>query len=180
MGKNVLHRGASWGSIPSCSAKDTALVFTGTYEHAIDAKNRLAIPSDVRAQIQRDIEAGNGDTVSLYVTPGEGNVLCIYTETAFERRANQLDDSELDPVELMVYEQLLFSQSRRVDIDKQGRVRLPDPLLRQANLGRDVVLIGVKDHLEVRDRETWLSYVDEQRKKRPGLLMNPRLAMRPR
>jgi len=154
------------------------LVFTGTYEHSIDSKNRLAIPSDIRHQIQRQMGAAEGDAIYLYVTLGEDQALALYTEGGFEQRARELDDSALDPAELLAYERLLFSMARRVEVDKQGRVRLPETLLKQTGLGSEVVLLGVKDHLEVRDREHWMDHVQRIMQERPQMLMNPRRAMR--
>jgi MraZ protein len=154
------------------------LVFTGTYEHAIDAKNRLAIPAEIRAQVQRQAGTGEGEPVHLYVTLTEGQALALYPEDAFEQRARELDSSELDADELLNYERLLFSLARRVEIDKQGRVRLPEQLLGRTGLSGDVVLLGVKDHLEVRDRDTWQDYVQQMLAQHPDVLMNPRRAMR--
>jgi len=152
------------------------LVFTGTYEHTIDSKNRLAVPADVRNQLLRKQQGD--DPVVMYVTLAEGPVMCLYTEEGFEKRADQLDDSELDAEALLDYERLFFSLARRVEMDKNGRIRLPDSLLRMVELSSDVVLIGVKDHLEILDREAWQSHVVETLKTRPQLLMNPRRAMR--
>jgi MraZ protein len=154
------------------------LVFTGTYEHAIDAKNRLAIPAEIRAQIQREAGTGEGEPVHLYVTLTEGQALALYPERAFEQRARELDDSALEADQLLNYERLLFSLARRVEIDKQGRVRLPENLMQRTSLNGDVVLLGVKDHLEVRDRESWQQYVEQMLAQNPDLLMNPRRAMR--
>ena len=158
------------------------MVFTGTYDHQIDAKHRLAIPSEIRTLLQEDAQsrdpASNSGKTYLYVLPGDDRTLCLYTEQGFKYRAAQLDDSELDPDELLAYEKLLFSLARRVELDKQGRVRLPDNLLKMADLPSEVVLIGVKDHLEVRDRQQWQEHVRKMLADRPGMLMNPRRAMR--
>lgn len=202
-GAKVLRSGAGWSIFPApaweadVAGKDAhghdrteacrpvqsgaqRVVFTGTYEHSIDAKNRLAIPSKVRAQIQRSQGLGEGDLFSLYVTLGEGGALCLYTEPAFEKRAAELDDSELDADELLEFERFLFTLAEQVEVDKQGRIRLPESLLKRTGLGQDVVLLGVKDHLEVRDRQTWQDHVEQMLASRPGLLMNPRKAMRRR
>ena len=154
------------------------MVFTGTYEHSIDAKKRLAIPSEIRSQIQRATGVGEGDPIYLYVLLGDGGFLSLYTEEAFERRAAELDQSELDAEELLEYERLLFSLAKRVEVDKQGRIRLPDHLLKRTGLEADVVLLGVKDHLEVRDRQAWLDHLEAVLSRRPDMLMNPRRAMR--
>jgi MraZ protein len=145
------------------------LLFTGTYEHTIDAKQRLAIPADVRNRLdpQRDGEA-------LYVVIGEGPTLCLYTERGFEKRAEELDHSQLDADEVLEYERVLFSLAQRLEVDKQGRVRLPETLLGLADPGKDVVLIGVKDHLEIRSREQWSRQLQEMLAQKPQLLRNPR------
>ncbi|QQE13417.1 hypothetical protein JD969_08155 [Planctomycetota bacterium] len=158
------------------------MVFTGTYEHSIDAKNRLAIPAPIRAQIQRAAGAGEGDAIALFVIPGEltpeGGSLSVYTESDFEKRAEQLDSSELDADELLEYERILFSLASRVEIDKQGRIRLPETLLKRTNLPTDIVLLGVKDHLEVRSREAWMERLEQKLAQNPALLTNPRRMMR--
>ncbi|MEX0775025.1 MAG: hypothetical protein WD042_04845 [Phycisphaeraceae bacterium] len=157
------------------------MLFTGTYEHSIDAKNRLAVPSEVRALLARDA-AGQGapGLSALYVTMGEGQSLALYTERDFERRAEELNHSDMDPDELLAYERVFYSLANRVEIDSQGRVRLPDHLLRRADLGSDVVLIGVKDHLEIRNRQVWQQSLNDELTARPGLMMNPRRAMKRR
>jgi MraZ protein len=161
------------------------LVFTGTYEHSIDAKHRLAIPSDIRAQIQQEsgqpAAAPEGQlpgAVYLYVTLGEGNCLAIYTEQGFDQRARELDQSELDADQILEYERVMFSLSRRVELDQQGRVRLPENLLAMTGLKNDVVLLGVKDHLEIRDREAWNAHVKRLLVEQPQILKNPRRMMK--
>lgn len=164
------------------------MVFTGTYDHAIDAKNRLAIPSEIRAQLQReaavrrsgDGEGGDNDArpVALYVTLGERGALCLYTEQGFEQRAAELDRSELDADQLLAYERVLFSLAQRVEMDSAGRIRLPEQLLKRTGLAGEVVLLGVKDHMEIRDRAAWHDYVESLLQSQPQMLMNPRKAMK--
>ena len=159
------------------------MVFTGTYEQSIDAKRRLAIPSEIRDQVQEEAERRRpSGPVYLYVTIGEGRTLCLYTEERFEHRAAELDNSPLDAEQLLAYERVMFSLARRVELDKQGRVLLPENLVGMAGLAgekNEVVLIGVKDHLEVRDRKVWQAYLDQLIAERPEMLMNPRRAMKP-
>jgi MraZ protein len=166
------------------------LLFTGTFEHAIDAKQRLAIPSEVRDRINPE-----ADGEALYAMIGQGlpiavtddgeqqtgsgsKALCLYTERGFEQRAEQLDHSELPSDDVLMYERMMFPLARRVDLDKQGRVRLPETLLKLAELDKDVVLIGVKDHLEIHDRARWNAYLTQMLNQRPELLRNPRQLMK--
>ncbi len=156
------------------------MVFTGTYDHTIDTKNRLAIPAEVRTRIKRSAGMDDDGSVFLYVTLAKDGTLCLYTEKGYEQRADELDHSEMDPDELLEYERIFYSLSKSVEFDKQGRVTLPSNLLERAGLGSEVVLIGVKDHLEVRDRKAWYGHLERKLKDQPDILMNPRLAMRRR
>jgi len=152
------------------------VVFTGTYEHTIDGKNRLAIPSNIRSRVLRG--AAEGEPVVWYVTLGQGENLCLYTQDGFEQRAAELDHSERDADEVLEYEQVLFTLAQDVEMDKAGRVRLPESLLARVGLDKDVVLLGVKDHLEIHDREQWNQYIDGVLERKPELLRNPRQLMK--
>ncbi len=149
------------------------LLFTGTYEHTIDSKLRLAIPAEIREQLDEP-----RDGSCFYVCIGEGPTLCLYTQAAFTKRAEQLDDSEVDAEEVLEYERALFSLARRVEMDKQGRVRLPERLLKIADPGSRVVLVGVKDHLEIHNRDRWDDYEARLLKNLPDMLRNPRKVIR--
>ncbi len=153
------------------------MVFTGIYEHTIDAKNRLAIPSEIRKQLQAGHESqGKG---CLYVTPDEARqALCVWPGDRFEQRAEQLDQSPRSPRELLPYERLFFSLASRTELDKQGRIRIAENLLQMTEMTGDVTVVGVNDHLEIWNREAWQAYMNQMLEQRPELLMHPRQAMR--
>lgn len=153
------------------------MVFTGTYEHAIDAKHRLAIPSDVRRDLQRGLGTGEGDAVVLYCVLGGADVLCLYTEPGYSRLAEELRQSDLDPVDLLEYEEVFYANSKRIEMDSAGRVRLPEHLLKQTGLSGEVVIAGAGDHLKIRDRSAWNARLETVLKDRPNLLVNPRLML---
>lgn len=167
------------------------VVFTGTFEHTIDAKNRLAIPSEIRSELQsasgsKHITPGNesqppseAPSLYVYVILGEGQSLSLYSPEVFEQRADQLDASPADTDELLTYERVLFSLAKRVELDKQGRIVLPENLLQMSKLGKEVVLIGAKDHVEIRDRQVWQEQVRQLLEQNPKLLSNPRRFIRP-
>ena len=126
------------------------VLFTGQYEHTIDAKNRLAVPADIRAR-WRPEEQGLG----WYAVPATGGVIRLYPERDFEARARtgflSLTPDE-DEVELQA---TLFGLSERLELDAAGRIRLPDTLLEVTKPPPEVVLIGCGDRLEIRDRAEW-------------------------
>lgn len=126
------------------------MLFTGEHEHTIDAKQRMAIPAEFRSRMDPETLGK-----AFYISPGPNGALWLWPERTFEQLAGAMSSSLLPAEELMEYEQWLYSQSRRLDVDKTGRVRLPERMIAEAGLGQQVVVLGVKDHLELRDPEQW-------------------------
>ena len=153
------------------------MVFTGTYEHAIDAKCRIAIPSDIRRMLQREQGGDEGQAVVLYAVLAGAETIGLYTEAGYRRLSEELRSSGLDPEELLEYEEVFYAMSRPVELDKAGRVRLPDHLLERTGLSGDVALTGAGDHLKIRDKVAWQHRLDAVLKDKPGVLANPRLML---
>lgn len=161
------------------------MVFTGIYEHSIDAKNRLAIPSDIRKQLIAEAIGGavngSGDSsVVLYVMPDlKSNVLMIWPESRFTELAKMLDQSPRSLREVLPFERTMFPLTARSEMDKQGRIRLSDFHLKQlVKLDNDVAVVGVNDHLEVWSRTAWMAHLTQTLEQSPQLLMHPREALR--
>lgn len=118
----------------------------GEYEHTIDDKNRLTLP----AKFRRAFEDG------IVVTRGLDGCLYAWTPVAWENyRDTTL--SALHPLsqEGRRMHRHFFSGASETAPDKQGRVSIPPALLAHAKLGRDVVVAGVNDRLEIWDRAAW-------------------------
>ncbi|HJQ73780.1 MAG TPA: division/cell wall cluster transcriptional repressor MraZ [Gaiellaceae bacterium] len=118
----------------------------GEYEHTIDDKNRLTLP----AKFRRAFEGGG------VVTRGLDGCLYAWPQDAWEQivgsRLNSLDVLSVQGRRLHRH---FFSGAAEAVPDKQGRVSIPPALLEHAKLGRDVVVAGVNDHLEIWDRAAW-------------------------
>jgi division/cell wall cluster transcriptional repressor MraZ len=91
----------------------------------------------------------------VYASPGPNDTIWLSPEHTFEKKANSLEQSLLPDEDAMEFEQILFSQSRRIEIDKAGRIRLPEALLSLAGIAQQAYVIGVGDHLEVLNHENW-------------------------
>jgi MraZ protein len=118
----------------------------GEYEHTIDDKNRLTLP----AKFRQSFEGG------IVVTRGFDGCVYAWTPEAFEHyRDSQL--ASLPPLSQQGrrMHRHFFSGASETAPDKQGRVSIPPALLTHAKLGRDVVVAGVNDHLEIWDRAAW-------------------------
>src|SRR5947199_9646226 len=127
------------------------MLLTGTHPRTLDDKKRLTLPKKVRDQL------GEG-TEQLFVAQGLDQCLWIYDTGGLERLAEKLDKAPATDAEARVFRRLFFAQMEAVDLDKAGRVLLPERLLHFAGLKHEVVLIGVRDHLELWDAERWQAY----------------------
>jgi MraZ protein len=121
-------------------------MFFGEYEHTIDDKNRLTLPARFR-------EALAGGVV---LTRGLDQCLDVYSRGDWDSLvAGRL--APLDPFskEARDLKRFFFSAAADAELDKQGRVLVPPALARHAQLGREVVVAGVHDHLEIWARSAW-------------------------
>ena len=118
----------------------------GEYEHTIDDKNRLTLP----AKFRRAFEDG------IVVTRGLDGCVYAWPPSAWESYQDTTL-SELHPLSQQGrrMRRHFFSGASETAPDKQGRVSIPPALLEHAKLGRDVVVAGVNDHLEIWDRAAW-------------------------
>ena len=118
----------------------------GEHEHTIDDKNRLTLPARFR---QAFVDG-------IVVTRGMDGCLFAYTRTDWDK----LVEGRLASLDFLSQEgrrmqRFFFSGASETELDKQGRVGIPAALLEHAQLGRDVVVAGVHDHLEIWDRDAW-------------------------
>jgi len=148
------------------------VLFTGEYEHVIDAKQRLAIPAELRARLD-PVNHGEG----FYLVPGPNGALWLWPERTFEQMAGAMEQSLLPAEEMMEFEELLFSQAARSDADSAGRIRLPDRLLQWAGITDRVVILGVKDHLELRNPGDWSVRRQEKLDKHGEIMLRARRAL---
>lgn len=148
------------------------MLFTGEYEHTIDAKQRVAVPSEIRAVLDPAVH-GEG----FYAAPGLNGALWVWPTRKFEEYVNAMDASLLPEDDVMAFDDFFFSQAARLEIDSAGRVRLPERLLRGAGIGKTVTILGVRDHLELRDPAQWATLLEEKRRSQAELMTKARQAM---
>lgn len=126
------------------------MFLTGTYERALDEKQRLPIPKPLREHLQAEGR--------LYLTPGLDGCLAIYPEGAFAALAERLAASSPASREVRGYSRLFYSQAACVAPDAQWRIRVPNELAQWAALQGAIAIIGVRDHFEVWNAEKWARY----------------------
>lgn len=129
------------------------MLLTGSFRRSIDEKLRIAIPKRIRV----GLECPKG--ASLYVAPGTDDSLALYTEEAFSRLAERLGGVSPTQKDVRAYVRLFFARAAQVEIDGQGRIRIPQELADLAQLSKEVMLLGVQDHLEVWAADRWETYL---------------------
>jgi len=137
-------------------------VLFGEYELNVDEKNRLLIPSEVRSRIKPE-EHGE----ALFLVVGIDRRPWLYPERYYEELVTR-QPSDITPAhDLLAFDQMHFALASRLEPDKQGRVLLPDKILRRAGIQKEVTLIGVRDHLELWNRADWEARREELERRGP-------------
>lgn len=123
----------------------------GEYNHTIDEKSRLIVPSKFRDDL--------GST--FIVTKGLDNCLFIYSLSEWQIFETKLKALPLTNQNARVFTRFFAAGATECQLDKQGRIVIPSHLREYAGLTKDVVVIGVSTRAEIWDREKWNNYTSE-------------------
>ncbi|MBI4093092.1 MAG: division/cell wall cluster transcriptional repressor MraZ [Candidatus Kerfeldbacteria bacterium] len=123
-------------------------MFIGEYHHAIDEKGRLAVPVKFRQEIGRKV----------VVTRGLDNCLFVYTQKEWGTLAERLSKLPVAKANTRAFARLMLAGAMELEVDRQGRVILPDYLRKYAGLKKKVVLAGLLNRLELWDSAAWQKY----------------------
>jgi MraZ protein len=124
----------------------------GAHEHTLDDKNRLTLPAKFRAAFAGGVVVTRGMDGCLYAYRRED------WDSLVESRLATLDPLSKEGRRM---QRFFFSGASEVEPDRQGRVMIPAALIEHAGLGREVVVAGVRDHLEIWDRGAWRNELKE-------------------
>ena len=148
-------------------------VLYGEHELTIDDKSRLLIPSEVRRSINPEVH-GDG----LYMVVGMNSVPWLYPERYYDELIAQAPQEMVPETDLLAFDQLHFALASKLEPDKQGRVVIPEKNLRRLGIRKDVTMVGVRDHLELWNREDWDAHREQLEAKRAEILAAKRQQMR--
>lgn len=129
-------------------------MFIGEYAHSIDPKKRLAVPSKFRAGLKNKI----------VITRGLDKCLFIYPMKVWEELANKLGTLPVGESGTRSFIRLMLAGAVDVEIDRQGRVLIPDYLKEYAGLSKNVIIAGIYNRLEIWDEERWNNYKNNAEK----------------
>jgi MraZ protein len=134
------------------------LIFRGTFEHALDAKHRLTVPSKFRAALADGVVIA----ASPETSPGTPRCVSIWTPVDYEGFTVQTL-AGLNPASPKARElkRFFFNASFDSELDSANRLMIPPPLMRYANLDKDVIVTGSGECIEVWDRNAYDAYRDD-------------------
>lgn len=133
------------------------MLFTSAHERTIDAKGRLQIPSQIR-----EILESADQRRFLYLVPGSRpGTLSLFPADDFEAMAQFMDNEPIPDEDALTYQQLFYSLASRLEMDRQGRIHLPERSLKQAGIGNEIMLTGGGSHLDIWSKTVYEQFVDE-------------------
>lgn len=132
-------------------------MFYGEFEHTLDRKGRLIIPSKFREALKEAY------VEKLFITRGLDKCLFMFTEDEWKIQESKFKSMPFVKSEHRKFNRLYFSGAQEVIADKQGRILLPSYLKEFASIKKDIVLIGVSNRVEIWSKDTWRQYYDGSR-----------------
>lgn len=127
-------------------------MFIGEYNHTIDAKGRLIIPSKFREAL--------GD--EFVVTKGMDGCLFVFDNSEWQAFEKKLHGLPMIDREARQFTRFFLAGAASVEVDKQGRILIPAVLREFAGITKDAVLVGVGSRVEIWSRENWEGTVTYQ------------------
>ena len=121
-------------------------MFMSEYNHTIDAKGRLSIPTKFRDSLGQEFVISKGMDGCLFVYANEDWI-------AFEQKLRELPKFTVK--QTRTFSRYFLAGAAQVELDKQGRILVPPHLREFAGLEKDVVLVGVGDRVEIWSKENW-------------------------
>jgi|SRR5690606_34306478 MraZ protein len=126
-------------------------MFMGEYQHSVDAKGRLIIPSKFR----------EGLGSSFVITRGLDNCIFGYPMDEWRKLEEKLKQLPMTKKDARAFARFFFSGATEVELDKQGRINIPANLASYAKLEKECVVLGVSSKIEIWAKDLWEDYFNE-------------------
>lgn len=126
-------------------------LFYGEYLHSIDVKGRIIVPAKFRE--------GLGE--KFIVTKGLDNCLFAYSPEEWSNLEAKLRGLPFTDKDVRAFVRFFFAGATECEVDKQGRIHIPQNLREYAGLSKEVFVIGVSARVEIWDKDTWETYCSD-------------------
>lgn len=126
-------------------------MFMGEYHHSIDNKGRMIVPSKFRDDLGE----------MFIITRGLDQCLFGYPLSEWAQIEEKLKGLPLTKKDARAFTRFFFSGATESELDKQGRINIPAPLLQYAKLEKECVVLGVSNRIEIWSKQIWEDYFSE-------------------
>jgi len=123
-------------------------MFIGEYQHNIDPKGRLAVPAKFRQALHK----------GAVVTKEVDDCLSLYPQAEWKKYADKIAALPTSKADARAFARLKLGSAMDVEVDKQGRVLIPEYLRKSVGFSKKVVIVGLYNRLEVWDEAKWIKY----------------------
>lgn len=120
----------------------------GEYHYNLDSKGRIAVPAKLRNLLSEEV----------IITRGLDNCLFVFPKKDWEEISLKIKNLPLSQANSRAFARLMLAGAMSVEMDKQGRIIIPDYLRKFAELKKKVVIAGVYNRLEIWDEQKWEEY----------------------
>lgn len=127
-------------------------MFYGEYQHSVDAKGRVIIPSKFR----------DGLGERFIITKGLENCLFAYSSEEWTNLEVKIKALPFTDKDVRAFVRFFFAGATECEVDKQGRILVPQNLREYAGLDKDVYILGVSNRVEVWDKNKWENYFEDE------------------
>ena len=126
-------------------------MFLGEFQHSLDAKGRVTLPAKFREALAD----------GLVITKGMEKCLFVFSRSEWPSLQDKVQSLSLGTKDARQFSRIFFGGATEEELDKQGRVLVPEHLRQYAELDKDAIIVGVSNRLEVWNKENWDAYVRE-------------------
>ncbi|MFA6675794.1 MAG: division/cell wall cluster transcriptional repressor MraZ [Bacilli bacterium] len=123
-------------------------MFFGSFAHTLDDKGRLVIPRKMREEIG----------VKAFIMKGFDGALSIYKASEFEKLVQEFNTLSFNKKNSRDYLRVQLASVSELEVDKSGRVQIPAQMLTKFQIGKEVMVIGMGDHIEVWNQTDFTKY----------------------
>ncbi len=123
-------------------------MFIGEYQASIDEKGRISVPAKFRTELKKKV----------VVTRGLDNSLFLYSMDEWKKLAEKLSGLPIAKANTRAFSRLMLAGAMDCEIDKQGRIILPNYLKEFAKIGKKAIIAGLYNRIEIWSEELWTAY----------------------
>ena len=123
-------------------------MYFGSFTHNLDDKGRLMIPRKMREELG----------YKVYIMKGFEGSLSLYNEERYQKLVEEFSRLSFNQSKVRDYLRLQFASTYEMEVDKLGRVQIPTALLTKYNISKEVLVLGIGDHIEVWDKAKYEEY----------------------